>query len=472
MGKHHHKKGMNRRKFIGTASCAAIGTTTFLNSMFNLGMINSLAAMSPAPKPKSNYKAMVCLLLAGGNDSFNMLVPRNGSFYSEYATTRSNLALAQNTLLPLNFTDTNGKQFGVHPSMPEVQNLFNNGKLAFVSNVGTLVDPLTKTQYLNGGVRVPLGLMSHSDQIQHWQTSIPQFRTNKGWGGRIADILQAGSGNPNLSMSISLSGTNTFQVGNTSSEYNIRSSAGGSVGITYAGGSPMLNQALLSGAENLLEYQYQDIYKQTYAQKIVDARDNHVLFQNAINGAPSLNTNFSASRLSQDMELIAKTIAVRNALSVTQQTFFVSFGGWDHHDEILDNQVEMLGIVSKAINELHSALVELGVDEDVTLFTISDFARTLTSNGNGTDHGWGGNTIVMGGSVNGGSIYGTYPSLAIGSNDDIGGAIILPTLSTDEYFAELALWFGVSPGDLPYVLPNITNFYNPLSGTPPVGFMS
>lgn len=472
MSKKHNKKGISRRKFIGTASCAAIGTTTFLNSLFNLGMINSLSAMSPAPKPKSNYKALICVLLAGGNDSFNMLVPRNGSFYSEYATTRSNLALAQNDLLPLNYTDINGKQFGVHPSMPEVQSLFNNGKLAFVTNVGTLVEPTTKNQYINGGVRLPLGLLSHSDQIQHWQTSIPQLRTNKGWGGRIADILQAGSGNPNLSMSISLSGTNTFQVGNTTSEYNIRSSAGGSVGVSFAGGSPMLNQALLTGAESLLEYQYQDIYKKTYAQKIVDARDNHVLFQSALDSAPALSTNFSSSRLSQDMELIAKTISVRNTLGITQQTFFVSFGGWDHHDEILDNQIEMLGIVSKALNELQSALEELGVDEDVTLFTISDFARTLTSNGNGTDHAWGGNAMVMGGSVNGGSIYGSYPSLAIGSNDDVGGAIMLPSLSTDEYFAELAQWFGVNAGDIAYVLPNITNFYNPLSGVPPIGFMS
>lgn len=472
MGKNQHKKGISRRKFLGTASCAAIGTTTVLNTFFNLGMVNSLAAMSPAPKPKSNYKALICLLLSGGNDSFNMLVPRNGSFYNNYATTRSNLALAQGDLLPLNFTDSNGKQFGVHPAMPEVQNLFNNGKLAFVSNVGTLVEPTTKSQYINGGVRLPLGLLSHSDQIQHWQTSIPQYRTNKGWGGRIADILQASSGNPNLSMSISLSGTNTFQVGNTTAEYNIRSSAGGSVGVTFAGGSPMINQALLTGAESLLEYQYQDIYKKTYAQKIVDARDNHVLFQNALSGAASLNTNFSSSRLSQDMELIAKTISVRNALGVTQQTFFVNYGGWDHHDEILDNQMEMLGVVSKAIGELNSALIELGVDGDVTLFTISDFARTLTSNGNGTDHAWGGNAMVMGGSVNGGAVYGNYPSLVIGSNDDVGGAIMLPSLSTDEYFAELAQWFGVSAGDIAYVLPNITNFYNPLSGVPPIGFMS
>ena len=175
--KHHHKKGMNRRSFLGNASCAAIGSATFFSSLLNLGMANSLAGMTRTPTMGGGgYKAMVCILLAGGNDSFNMLVPRNGGHYNEYATSRSNLALPQGNLLPLKFTDSNGKQFGLHPSMPEVQQLFNNGKLSFVSNVGTLVQPTTKSQYLNNSVPTPVGLLSHADQIQQWQTSIPQTR--------------------------------------------------------------------------------------------------------------------------------------------------------------------------------------------------------------------------------------------------------------------------------------------------------
>ena len=153
---------------------------------------------TPTYSTGGDYKAMVCILLAGGNDSFNMLVPRNGNHYNEYATTRSNLALPQGDLLPLNYTDNNGKQFGLHPSMPEVQSLFNDNKLAFVSNVGTLIEPMTKAQYLNGSKPVPLGLLSHADQIQQWQTSIPQTRSSKGWGGRMADILQAGNANQNI----------------------------------------------------------------------------------------------------------------------------------------------------------------------------------------------------------------------------------------------------------------------------------
>jgi len=472
MGK-HHKKGMNRRKFLGTTSCAAIGSTTFLSSFLNMGLVNSLAGMSTPPlSAGGNYKALVCILLAGGNDSFNMLVPRNGDHYSEYASSRSNLALPQGNLLPLNFTDNNGKQFGLHPSMPEVQSLFNNNKLAFISNVGTLVQPTTKTQYINGIVPVPVGLLSHADQIQQWQTSIPQTRSSKGWGGRMADILHAANGNQNISMNISLTGTNIFQVGNNTSEYAIRASAGGSVGINVLEGNSALDQVLKGGAESLLAQQYQDIFRSTYTDKINNSQANHVEFSAAISQAPVLNTSFSENTLSANMELIAKTIAVRNTLNVGRQTFFITFGGWDHHDEVLNNQVAMLSVVSKALSEFQSAMEELGVADCVTTFTASDFGRTLTSNGNGTDHAWGGNVMVMGDSVLGGNVYGEYPSLALDGDDDVGGAIMLPSISTDEYFAELSKWFGVTNGDLSYVLPNITNFYDPNSNSLPIGFMN
>ena len=427
---------------------------------------------TPNYSANDDYKAMVCILLAGGNDSFNMLVPRNGNHYTEYANTRSNLALPQGNLLPLNYTDTNGKQFGLHPSMPEVQNLFNTNKLAFVTNVGTLVEPITKAQYLNGSVPVPVGLLSHADQIQQWQTSIPQTRSSKGWGGRMADILKAGNENQNISMNISLSGTNIFQVGETTSEYAIRASAGGSVGINTYTGTSALDMALKQGTESLLAQQYQDIFKSTFTNKINDSQANHVEFSAAIQQAPTLTTSFSNNAISANMELIAKTIAVRNSLNVKRQTFFITFGGWDHHDEVLNNQMTMLSVVSKALAEFQAAMEELNLADCVTTFTASDFGRTLTSNGNGSDHAWGGNVMVMGGSVNGGQVYGEYPSLAIGGNDDVGGAILLPTISTDEYFAELSKWFGVSNGDMNYVLPNIGHFYDVTSQELPIGFMN
>lgn len=465
----HHK--LSRRRFLGVAPCAAIGSTTILSSILNLGTANSLAAMS-TPSNGNGYKALVCILLAGGNDSFNMLVPRNGSNYTQYANTRSNLALPQGDLLPLNFTDSNGKQFGVHPSMPEVQGLFNSNKLAFVSNIGTLVQPTTKAQYLNNSVKVPVGLLSHADQIQQWQTSIPQTRSSKGWGGRMADILQAGNANQNISMNISLSGTNIYQAGNSSTSYAIRASAGGSVGIRQYEDVSGINAALKMGTENLLAQQYQDIFKSTFVDKINHSQANHEEFSTALNTAPMFSTAFSDNAVSANMELIAKTIAVRDTLGVNRQTFFINFGGWDHHDEVLNNQTAMLSVVSKALAEFQSALAELGLEEEVTTFTVSDFGRTLTSNGNGSDHAWGGNVMVMGGSVQGGQIYGDYPSLALNSGDDVGGAIMLPTTSTDEYFAELAKWFGVSNSDLGYVLPNLGNFYSANSNSLPIGFMN
>lgn len=464
---------MNRRNFLGTASCAAIGSTTLLSSILNLGLANSLSAMTrPTFSTNGEYKALVCILLAGGNDSFNMLAPRNGSHYTEYAAARSNLALAQNELLPINFSDSNGKQFGLHPSMSEVQNLFNTNKLAFVSNVGTLVEPTTKQQYLNGGVPVPVGLLSHVDQIQQWQTSIPQSRSSKGWGGRMADILAAGNDNQNISMNISLSGTNVFQVGDASVEYAIRAAAGGSVGMNIYEGTSALDMALKGGAESLLAQQYQDIFKASFTNKIKNAQDNHEEFSAALSSAPTLSTTFSNSDLSANMELIAKTIAARDTLNVNRQTFFVNFGGWDHHDNVLSNQESMLSVLSKALSEFQAALEELNLADSVTTFTMSDFGRTLTSNGNGSDHAWGGNVMVMGGGVNGGQVFGQYPSLALDGNDDVGGAIMLPSLSTDEYFVELAKWFGVPTGELNYILPNIGNFYDVNGGGLPIGFMN
>ena len=467
----YHK--INRRNFLWQASCAAIGSTTLLSTILNMGVANSLAGMTtPALSGGGDYKAMVCILLAGGNDSFNMLVPRNGSHYTEYATSRSNLALPQGDLLPLNYTDSNGKQFGLHPSMPEVQTLFNNNKLAFIANVGTLIEPTTKTQYLNKSKPVPVGLLSHADQIQQWQTSIPQTRSSKGWGGRMADILHAGNANQNISMNISLSGTNIFQVGNQTAEYAIRASAGGSVGISTYDGTSALDMALKLGTESLLAQQYQDIFKSTFTNKITDSQSNHVEFSAAINQAPVLSSTFSDNAVSANMELIAKTIAVRDVLNVKRQTFFITIGGWDHHDEVLNNQVAMLSVVSKALSEFQTVMEELNLSDCVTTFTASDFGRTLTSNGNGSDHAWGGNVMVMGGAVNGGQIFGEYPSLALNSNDDVGGAILLPTISTDEYFAELSKWFGVSNGDLSYVLPNIGNFYEVTNNELPIGFMN
>ncbi len=473
MYRKQNKKGMGRREFLGTASCAAIGSTTLLSSILNLGVVNSLSGMNLTSQNNGDdYKAMVCLLLSGGNDSFNMLVPRNSEFYQEYSATRSNLALSQSELLPLNYTDANGKQFGLHPSMNGVMDLFNNNKLAFISNIGTLIEPTTKEQYLNKTVPLPKGLLSHADQIQQWQTSIPQTRSSKGWGGRMADIIKSGNSNQNISMNISLSGTNVYQVGVDTAEYAIRSSAGGSVGINVYEGNNEFDLLLKGGVENLLDKQYQDIFKSTFANKTMHSQTNHVEFSAALEQSHDFATQFSDNPVSADMELVAKTISVHEDLGMKRQIFFINFGGWDHHDNVLSNQTEMLNYVSKGLSEFQSAVEELGLSDNVITFTMSDFGRTLTSNGNGSDHAWGGNVMAMGGKINGGTVFGNYPSLSIDGESDVGGAIMLPTLSTDEYFAELAKWFGITGSELDYVLPNIGNFYDPYSTDLPIGFIN
>ena len=468
MGKH---KKYNRRDFLKTAGCAALGSATFFSALFDLGMANEAAAraVKAYSTTTGDYKALVCILLAGGNDSFNMLVPYGGSAYDEYKTTRSNIALKSEDILPL--TPLAGSQIplAVHPSMPEVQQLFDAGRLAFVANVGTLVEPTTKQQFNSGGVRVPLGLFSHADQIQQWQTSVPQSRSANGWGGRMADILQSMNSNQNISMNISLSGRNVFQSGNLIAEYNIRSTETGSIGIQGYKGASTFDQIKTSAIDSLMEQQYNDLFTQTYADVVLNAQGTHEMFSSAINSG-SLNTTFSEGEFSQAMNMVAKTIAVRENLDVCRQCFFITIDGWDHHDRILNNHESSLMELSKGLQEFNSAMEELGLADSVTTFTMSDFGRTLTSNGNGTDHAWGGNVLVMGGAVNGGQVHGSYPTLALGSDLDVENGVLIPTLSTDEYFAELALWFGVTTTDLPTILPNLTNFYS-LGGGAPIGFM-
>lgn len=459
---------MNRRKFLGQSSCAAITATPILSTLLNLKMANNAVAASTGP---DDYKALVCFFFAGGNDSFNMLMPANGTAYNDYATTRSNLAIAQNTILPLNGTH-NGQTLGVHPTMPEVQSLYNSGKLAFVSNVGTLVEPVTLPAFNNGSAKLPAGLFSHADQIMHWQTSVPDQRSALGWGGRVADILQSCNTSDQISMNISLSGTNTFQSGAQTVSYEIENSGNGSIALTpYAEGeNPTLSALGQTAINSMMDAQYSNLFQQAFAQKNKDALSASATFSNAIS-AQTVNTLFSANPISQSFQMIAKTIAARQPLGMKRQTFFVMFGGFDHHDELLNNHAAMLPVISKAMSEFDSALTELGVNDKVTTFTASDFARTLTSNGKGTDHAWGSNQMVMGGSVNGGKIYGTYPDLALGTNLDTGRGRLIPTMSTDEYFADLARWFGVSNADLTQVLPNLGRFYTPGSD-PAVGFMS
>jgi len=477
-------KKISRRKFLGQASCAALGSTTMLSSLANLMLFNGMAADKANSDNPDDYKALVCILLAGGNDSFNMLVPYGDPEYNAYAQSRSNLALskANNQITPitLNTPDPTGKTFGVHYNMQRVIDLYNAGNLAFIPNVGTLVEPVANvTEYNNNMTQLPLGLFSHSDQIEQWQTSVPLSREAIGWGGKMADILKSCNSNQNFSMNISLGGKNVFQTGNTISEFSISNQENGLAGIEqyrpWLGNSGFIHELREDAIENMSAQVYNDILKDALGDLNNQAFASIEEFAGEMEAIPPFTTNFSDHSLSQDLKMMARTIAAQEGLGMNRQTFFTVFGGWDHHDEVLNNQEYMLMVLSNAIGEFYEALDEISPDmkDKVTLFTISDFARTLTSNGNGSDHAWGGNSIVAGGAVNGTDFYGTYPDLHIPGNPlmtDERGRLI-PTTSTDAYFAELALWFGLSPTDLIDVLPNIGNFYNINSNQMPLGFL-
>ena len=454
----------DRRRFLGQASCAAVGTTALFNTILNLRMFNALAA------PGEDYRALVCLFLSGGIDSFNVLVPRGDAEHLEYATVRGDLALPQDVLLPITPRAPDGRTYGLHPGLAELQTLFGQDRFALVANVGTLVEPTTLDQFRRGTVALPLGLFSHSDQSMQWQSSLPDSRQAVGWAGRMADILQTGNCNPNISMNISLSGSNVWQSGNVTSHYTITEN--GSEGLWDYGGTSPGALVRTEAVDSLLAIQYRHLFQKVFAQRMRGAIDANVDFSNAIAALPPLTTQFSNTSLSRKFRMIALTIAAREALCMKRQTFFVEVGGWDHHDEVVLNQAAMLPVVSRALSEFASALTELDVADAVTTFTASDFGRTLSSNGRGSDHAWGGNHMVMGPAVAGGDIYGNYPDLYPGNALDTGRGRLIPTTSVDQYFAQLALWFGVPTADIGLVLPNLRRFWSSGSATPPLGAAS
>ncbi len=445
--------------------------TTILSTLLDLC---KTSAINPA-KYSNDYKALVCVLLNGGNDSFNMLMPRGAAEYAEYATTRTNLAIPQADILPLNPITSIGKDLGIHPNMTQVQQLFDDGNLAFISNVGTLVEPMADIDEYNSKER-PIRLYSHSDQKEQWMTSMPQDSSSLGWGGRTGELLSSLNNNPAISINISLEGKNIFQSSNSLLEYSISNSGLGANIIEPISGTNtngFLTLLRNTSIENMVGASYLNVFEQTVANVTGSGIEAAEIFSAAIVGVPPLATTFTEDNdLAEDLSMVAKTIAARQTLGMNRQIFFVSLGGFDTHNDFNDHSDLMLAL-STALGEFYTALQELGVENDVTTFTISDFGRTLTSNGNGSDHAWGGNVMVMGGAVKGKEIYGQYPDLYIDDNplSNNSRGRMIPQVSCDEYFAELISWFGVSDGDIPYVLPNIGNFYSVGSTTPPIGFL-
>ena len=444
-----------RRTFIRQAACAALGTSGLVSTIWDLRKLNAATL-------GGDYKALVCLYLYGGNDANNVLMPRDVNEYNIYAAARGNLAIPHASLLPLALSVGDGRQYGFHPGMPELTNLFNQGKLTMVANVGTLVAPTTRSDYVNGTAAVPQNLFSHEDQSVQWMTSVPDrgdIRT--GWGGRAADLVASLNGNSQVSMSLSVAGTNTFEVGNTVFPYLI--SPDGSLGLRGVGGSSNDN-IRIDGFKKLLALPHSKLFEAAYSDTMTRSIAENEVLSSALAGVPPINTVFPGSELGRQLAMIAKLIAARNNLGMRRQIFFCAVGGYDTHGDQLGAQAGLLAELSTAMSAFYGATSELGVEQSVTTFTASDFGRTLPTNGAGSDHGWGSHQFVMGGAVRGNQLYGTFPTLAVNGPDDTEDGRWIPTTSVDEFSATIARWFGVSDSQMATVFPNIGRFAHPNLG--------
>lgn len=456
---------LSRRKFIGQC-CSAVGATGMLSALAQLRLIGALAADTTTIA--SDYKALVCIFLYGGNDSNNLLIPYDNASYADYAAARTVLAIPQANLLPIGnkLPDALNRQFALHPSMPEMQALYKTGGLALLANTGTLTAPVTLSQYNSGTASLPPQLFSHADQQVQWQSSIPDKPFQTGWGGRLADMVNALNSSSKISMSISVAGQNSFQVGNTVSQYAV--SPTGAVVLSGSTGST-LNTTRFAAQKDILTLQEANLFQAAFGAGTSDAINDSALLTSILSSAPTLKTTFPTTTLGSQMQMIARLISAAPALGLKRQIFFASLGGWDLHSDQLGAHASLFQQVSQGLNAFNSATQELGVANQVTTFTASDFNRTFNTNGTdsttaGSDHGWGSNHLIMGGAVQGGSIYGAVPQLKLGAALDTGRGRWIPTTSVDEYSATLASWFGVSATNLPTVLPNIGRFAIPNLG--------
>ncbi len=461
----------NRRQFLRQAACAALGTTSLASTVWNLRSIRAATANNRELDSPGDFKALVCLFLYGGNDANNLIVPTDTSDYNAYAAARQVLALPQASLLPISpLTYSDGRSFGLHPALtdaptgngpnlPGLRNLFAQGKLAFVNNVGTLVAPVTRADFLADTAALPPQLFSHNDQSVHWQTSIPDQPPRTGWGGRLADLLISMNGAAQISMSISVAGTNVFQIGNQVFQY-----AASPYGVVNLDGYEDTSATTIDG---LLNLPHLNLFEAEFAKITRRSLDNSALLSTALQGA-NVPTFFpSQNDLADQLHMVAKLISIRSSLGMTRQIFFCSVGGYDTHGDQLGAHATLLSELNAALASFYQATVDLGVSQQVTTFTASDFGRTFpVNNGNGSDHGWGNHQFVLGGAVRGGDFYGQIPTLAVDGPDDTSDGRWIPTISVDEYSATLAKWFGVNATDMSSVFPNLSRF-----ARPDLGFM-
>ncbi|MEM1262848.1 MAG: DUF1501 domain-containing protein [Pseudomonadota bacterium] len=455
---------LTRRTFLTDALAA-----TALGS--GLGL--PFATRSAQAADTSGYRALVCVFLFGGLDNHDTVLPYDSASYNSFAAVRSSLLQAQGAnrartaLLPLTTTDPTqfgSRQFALPPELAGIKGLYDQGNAAIIGNVGPLIQPTTRLAFEQESVLLPPRLFSHNDQQATWQSSSPEGAVF-GWGGRFMDAMIEAGANSRLPFStITSGGGELFLTGSRARPYQI-SPAGAAVVELLAdaaalrnepGGEVFYQQALaLLRSE---QYTGSHLLERDIASSVRGAIDSNALYNQALASAPSLTTTFPASGLSAQLRAVAQAISVRSALGANRQVFTVAMGGFDTHSQQATSLPALLGEIDAAVTAFYSEMVAQGLANDVTLFTASDFGRTLAVNGDGTDHGWGGHHFVVGGSVNGGAIYGDLPPATVGHEWDSGGGRLIPTTAVEQMAAPLGRWFGLNATEIAAALPNLANF--------------
>lgn len=458
----------SRRDFLRTGACA-LGGMALASTLDSFGRIYALT-----PQQASDYRALVCIFLNGGNDGNNMVVDLGQ--YNAYATARgADLAIPQANLLQV--SPVTGGSYGFHPNLTQLRDLFNLQKLAVLSNNGPLVEPLTKTTYQNGTGKKPLQLFSHSDQVGLFQTSIANVVSQTGWGGRVADQLVGLNGSATFPQNISIAGINLLLTGVNTRQLAVADSNTTLANVlqlimTSTGHTTAEVNARNASFNELRNYDR----NVTLIKAASDTRASAIQTDTALSNVnPILQTVFPNTSLGRQLLQVARLIKACTdptaGINMKRQIFFCQIGGFDTHSAQNNGQGNLLTQVSAAMRAFYDATVELNLANKVTTFTLSDFSRTLQPAGSGvaqvgSDHAWGNHHLIMGGAVNGGRFYGTYPTLALGGPDDTDGGLSprgrwIPTTSVEQYAATLATWYGLSSVDLPAVFPLIGRFSSP-----------
>lgn len=444
----------SRRAFLrrGAALSLAAGATPWALSLAAMGEAAAQAA--------GDYKALVCVFLYGGNDYANTLVPYDQPSYDAYAGLRSNIALDRTalaaTLLNPAVALPGGRQYALAPGLAPLLPIFDAGRMAALLNIGTLVQPTTKAQYQARSVPLPPKLFSHNDQQSYWQSSLPEG-ARTGWGGRLGDLFASGNGNSTFTC-ISVSGNAVYLTGQNAVQYQV--GAGGAVAVNGIKNPLFGSTACSTALRSLVTQPRAQLLQNEYATVTRRSVDSNDQLTAALAGVTVPTVFPTGNGLAAQLQTVAKLIAARTALGARRQVFMVSLGGFDTHDALATAHPALMATLGNALGAFYQATVDLGVASQVTTFTASDFGRTLVSNNDGSDHGWGSMQFVLGGAVQGRSFVGTAPVVASNGPDDVGQGRLLPTLSVEQMAGTLATWLGVPASDQLTLLPNLGNFSN------------